>query len=78
MTTHALFPIPLRTAPLPPALVIGGHRWDRVDWKSMRSARGMMMVGVADVSALPPGDYPAEVRLLGRVVAERGLRRLRT
>jgi MoaA/NifB/PqqE/SkfB family radical SAM enzyme len=78
VATHAVFAVPRRMAPLAPALSIGRRRWDRVEWKTMRSTRGMKMVGLADVSALPPGDYAAEVRFLGRVVAERRLQRLRT
>jgi radical SAM protein with 4Fe4S-binding SPASM domain len=76
VTTHAVFAVPRCMAPLPPTLSIGGHRWDHADWKTMHSARGMMMVAVADVSTLPPGEYGAEVRLVGRVVTERRLQRL--
>jgi MoaA/NifB/PqqE/SkfB family radical SAM enzyme len=76
VTTHALYLVPRRTAPFPPSLFIGEHRWPRVTWTTMRSTRGMKMVGLADLETLPPGEYATEVRFLGRVVAGRALTRL--
>jgi MoaA/NifB/PqqE/SkfB family radical SAM enzyme len=76
VTTHALYVLSRDAAPLPPALFIGEHRWPRVAWKTMYSTRGLKMVGLADLASLPPGDYAAEVRLLGRVVETGRLERL--
>src|SRR5439155_20625126 len=69
-TDRAVFAIPRRVAPLPPSLEIDGRVWPHVEWKTMHGTRGITMVGVADLSALPPGNYTAGVRLVGRVVAE--------
>ena len=77
VTTHALYVIPRRKAPLAPSLFIGDHRWPHVKWTTMRSTRGVKMVGLADLETLPPGQYATEVRFLGRVIAERRLERLR-
>jgi hypothetical protein len=74
-TTHALYVLPREAAPLPPTLYIGEHRWPRVWWKTMHGTRGAKMVGLADLESLPPGEYAAEVRLLGRVVAAGPVRR---
>ena len=76
MTTHALYVIPRRKAPLAPSLFIGEQRWPRVAWTTMRSTRGVKMVGLADLETLPPGECATEVRFLGRVIAERRLERL--
>jgi len=77
-TTQAVFAIPRRKAPWAPTLSIGGFEWQRVAWKTMRNVRGMNMVGVADLTSLPPGDYTGQIRFLGRIVSERPFKRLQT
>jgi MoaA/NifB/PqqE/SkfB family radical SAM enzyme len=69
---HALFVV----GRLAPSLFIGGHRWRDVRWRTMRDMGGINMVGLADLQTLPPGDYAAEVRSFGRVVAARRIERL--
>jgi len=72
--SHALF---IAKNGTPPAIAFHRrHRWPRITWTTMRSTRGMKMVGLANLETLPPGEYVTELRFLGRVVAERRLERL--
>jgi hypothetical protein len=58
--------LPVDEAPLPPTVTIDARRWPHVQWKTMLGAGGMLNVGRADLRALPPGNYNAEVALCGR------------
>jgi MoaA/NifB/PqqE/SkfB family radical SAM enzyme len=62
----ALFVLPVNDAPLAPSLTLGAHKWRHVRWSTMFGERGCMNVGRADLRALPPGNYDAEVALFGR------------
>jgi MoaA/NifB/PqqE/SkfB family radical SAM enzyme len=74
-TDEALFTIP-RDRFFTPMLTIAGKRWDDVRWQQGTNPYGRFDVAHANLSALPPGEYDAEVRVMGRVRESRRLRKL--
>lgn len=66
LTDRMLVAVP-REAP-PARLRIGGNEWPATEWRTMRAANGMARVGIAELGALAPGEYEANVEIEGRSI----------